>query len=492
MRETPVPNMNIVEPILFQARCQPEAPALCAQGRDFVSYARLVAEMNNVARRATSFGLKRGDVVALSIDNQLLHSIVILGLMHAGIIPLSIAMQKPPSGLKIDAVISNTNYPFAPNAKHLSLDSSWTERDGAPVATSPAGNAARDEVCRIVLTSGTTGEPKAVALTHRLVAERNAQFEYLFGNRFPTLSRLYLNIGLGASLGGNFLTYFLGRGGTVFFPGDSIESTLLAFEMFQIQAMLATPTTLARLLATCDRQPSIEVHLDTIVSTGSQLPQALVERIRPRHCSQLFVGYGSTETARSAAAAAHQIAHVPGAAGYVAPDARIEIVDEADRGVPAGTEGIVRIASEFAVDRYIDDPIESAKVFRDGWFYPGDLGSLTADNLLIISGRQNDVLNVGGAKMAAERLESVLASFDGISDAAVFAATSPSGIDEVWAAVVCSGKLDPESLRVHCRSQIGGAFVPAHVVSLEALPITATGKVDRQGLKRILMAGNQS
>ena len=484
--------MNIVEPILFQARCQPEMPALCAQGRDAISYARLTAQMNNVARRAMAFGLKRGDIVALSITDQVLHSIVILGLTQVGVVSVSVAMQKPPEGLKIDAVIANTTYPFAPNAKHLSLDSSWTNRDGAPVATSPAGNTARDEVCRIVLTSGTTGEPKAVALTHRLVAERNAQFEYLFGNRFPTLSRLYLNIGLGASLGGNFLTYFLGRGGTVFFPGDSIESTLLAFEMFQIQAMLATPTTLARLVAICDRQPSIEVHLDTIVSTGSQLHRALVERIRPRLCSHLFVGYGSTETARSAAAAAHQIAHISGAVGYVAPDARIEIVDEADRGVPAGTEGIVRIASEFAVDRYIDDPIESAKVFRDGWFYPGDLGSVTPDNLLIISGRQNDVLNVGGAKMAAERIEAILASFAGISDAAVFAATNPGGINEVWAAVVCGGELDPESIRAHCRSQIGDAFVPAHVVSLEALPITATGKVDRQGLKQMLMTGNQS
>jgi acyl-CoA synthetase (AMP-forming)/AMP-acid ligase II len=485
--------MNIVEPILFQARCQPEAPALCAQGRDFVSYARLVAEMNNVARRAMSFGLKRGDVVALSIDNQLLHSIVILGLTHAGIITLSIAMQKPPSGLKIDAVISNTNYPFAPNAKHLSLDSSWTKRNGAPVATSPAGNAAHDEVCRIVLTSGTTGEPKAVALTHRLVAERNAQFEYLFGNRFPTLSRLYLNMGLGASLGGNFVTYFLGRGGTVFFPGDSIENTLLAFEMFQIQAMLATPTTLAQLLAICDRQPSIEVHLDTIVSTGSQLPQALVQRIRPRLCSHLFVGYGSTETARSATAPAHQIAHIPGAAGYVTPDARIEIVDEADRGVPAGTEGIVRIASEFAVNRYIDDPIESAKVFRDGWFYPGDLGSLTADNLLIISGRQNAVLNLGGGKMAAERVEAVVASFAGVADAAVFLTNDERGVGEVWAAVVYpEQKLDIEALRAHCRAQIPPPFVPARVVTLEALPLNDTGKVDRIRLKEMVTAAMKS
>ena len=226
---------------------------------------------------------------------------------------------------------------------------------------------------------------------------------------FPTYSRVYMHIGLAAAPGYWFLAYILGRGGTVFFQGESLENTLRAFEIFQIQAILATPTTLAQLLAHCDQHPSIEVHVDTIMSTGGMLPRALLERVRPRLCSHLVTGYGSTETGSAAAAPAHRIAHIEGAAGYVVPGARVEIVDEADRPLPAGTEGIVRVASEFGVDRYIDDPIESAKVFRDGWFYPGDLGSLTADNLLIISGRQNDVLNAGGGKMAAEKIEAALA-----------------------------------------------------------------------------------
>jgi len=484
--------MNIVEPILFQARCQPEAPALCAQGRDSISYARLTAQMNNVARRAMACGLKRGDIVALSVTDQLLHSIVILGLAQVGIVSVSVAMQKPPEELKIDAVIANTSYPFAPKARPLSLDNSWIAGNGAPMEISPAGSAATNEVCRIILTSGTTGAPKAVALTHNLVIGNAGRYEHLLGGRFSTYSRIYMNIGLGSAPGYWFLVYILGHGGTVFFAGESLENTLRSFEIFQIQAISTTPAMLAQLLAHCDQHPSIEVHVDTVTSTGGIFPRALLERVRPRLCSHVVTRYGSTEVGGAAAAPAERIAHIEGAAGYVVPGARVEIVDETDRPVSTGSEGIVRLWSEFGVDRYINDQIESAKVFRDGWFYPGDLGSLTADNLLIISGRQNDVLNVGGAKMAAERLEFVLASFTGISDAAVFAATSPSGIDEVWAAVVCGGKLDPESLRAHCRSQIGDAFVPAHVVPLEALPITATGKVDRQGLKQMLIAGAQS
>jgi acyl-CoA synthetase (AMP-forming)/AMP-acid ligase II len=480
--------MNIVEPILFQARYRPEAPALCAQGVDVIGYARLAAQMNNVARRAMSSGMTRGSVVALSIDDPLLHAAVILGLTQIGVIPVSVAMQKPPPGLKIDTVLSSADYPFAPQAKHLPIDRWWIMGDGAPVVTARDRASDGDEVCRIVLTAGTTGDPKAVALTHEMVAQRNARFEYVAGARLSTCSRVYMQMGLAAALGYQFLVHVLGRGGTVFFRGDNIQDTLRSFEIFQIQAMLATPTTLAQFLGACDRHPAVEVHLDTILSGGSLLPQALLQRVLPRLCSHLVTGYGSTETAISATAPAQRIAHIEGAAGYVTPGMRIEIVDAADRPVPAGSEGIVRIASEFGVDRYIDDPVESSQVFRAGWFYPGDLGSLTADNLLIISGRLNSVLNAGGGKMAAEKVEAALTSFKGVNEAAVYMATSSTGIEEVWAVIVCSETVDTERLRAHCARYMPGVFVPVHVVLADALPINAMGKVDRPRLKEIASA----
>lgn len=484
--------MNIVEPILFQAKYQPEAPALCAQGIDVVSYRRLAAQMNNVARRALGYGLKRGDVVLLSTEEPLLQAAVILGLTQVGIVPVSVAMYKPPEGLRADAVIRNTPYPFAPQAKHLPLDHGWLMGDGTPVDVSAQDAHGSDDVCRIVLTAGTTGEPKAVALTHRMVTARNARFDCVFGNRLPTFARVYLHMGLAAALAYQFLTHVLGRGGTVFFPGESLENTLRAFEIFRIEAMLATPTTLAQLLGACDRHPAVALHLDTIISSGSLLPQPLVERVRPRLCAHLFTGYGSTETAMSATAPVQHVAHIAGAAGYLTPGIRIEIVDEADRPLAAGSEGIVRVRSEFAVDRYIDDPVESAKVFRDGWFYPGDIGRLDADNLLIISGRQNDVLNAGGGKIAAEKIEAALVAYKGVNEAAVFMAANALGVEEVWAAIVCSEEIDSEALRAFCKGRMPLVFVPAHIEVLDALPVNAMGKIDRPRLKQMLVSSGSA
>jgi acyl-CoA synthetase (AMP-forming)/AMP-acid ligase II len=479
--------MNIIDPILFQARYQPGAPALCVLGKHVVSYAVLRSQMNNVARRAIACGLRRGSIVALSTDQPLLEAALILGLTQAGVITMSVGML-PPAGLKIDAVIGATKQPFAPAAQHLPLDDSWIAGDGAPVETTPDAQPEGDEVCRIVLTSGTTGDPKAVALTHKQVMARNARFEYLFGSRLPALSRIYMGLSLASSLGYYFLPYVLGRGGTIFFGGASIENALRMFEVFRVEAMLASPAALAQLVTVYDQHPLDEVHFDTILSSGGLLPRSLVERIRPRLCSHLITAYGATETTISATAPAHRIAHIEGAAGYVTPGARIEVVDEADRPVPAGIEGIVRIASEFAVDRYIDDPVESARVFRNGWFYPGDLGLLTPDKLLVISGRLNNILNIGGEKIAAERVEAALAAFKGVQQAAVFVATNKVGVQEVWAAVVCPKLFDAEKLRAHCRERMPAHFVPSQIVNLDALPVSAMGKVILPRLKKMIAA----
>lgn len=171
--------MNIVEPILFQAKFQPEAPALCAQGSDVVSYAKLAAQIHNVGRRAMALGLRPGNVVVLSIDNPMLHATVLLGLTRVGIITVSVGTQNLPAELKVDAVIANINYPFALEVRHLPFDSSWIAGDGAPVERTRDARSESDEICKIILTSGTTGDAKAIALTHQLAIARNARFDFL-------------------------------------------------------------------------------------------------------------------------------------------------------------------------------------------------------------------------------------------------------------------------------------------------------------------------
>ena len=96
-----------------------------------------------------------------------------------------------------------------------------------------------------------------------------------------------------------------------------------------------------------------------------------------------------------------------GATGYVAPWAELEIVDHNDRPVPAGSEGIVRIRATCQGAPYPPERAAENTSFRDGWFYPGDLGRYETDGLLVLTGRTSEVINVGGLKLAPEVIEEI-------------------------------------------------------------------------------------
>jgi long-subunit acyl-CoA synthetase (AMP-forming) len=129
-----------------------------------------------------------------------------------------------------------------------------------------------------------------------------------------------------------------------------------------------------------------------IMSGGSVLSKQLSERVRTRICSNLFTAYGATETSMVAAAPAHAVADRPGAVGYVLPDISVEIVDEGGNKLPAGVEGMVRTRGAYNVSGYLGEPAGSKDAIRDDWFYPGDFGELTSENLLVIAGREKAVL----------------------------------------------------------------------------------------------------
>src|ERR1700674_2603747 len=276
--------MNITDPILFQCRYQPDAVALCAPGRDTVSYARLEKQINNVARRAMSLGLSRGNVVAVSVADMVFAATLILGLTRLGIATISLHSRKLPIPLRIDAILSDAQYPYAGDARKLLVDFSWIMGDGEPMQDPGPPSRSFDDVCRIHLTSGTTGDAKAVAFTNRMLFERIARHEFLFGNRLPACSRIFLNVGLATAFGFRFLLHGLWRGGTLFFPGDRLENTLQAFDRHGIQAMISAPYGLAKFLEFCGKSGSFQSRMDVIISAGSYLSAALSQQVRDRLC----------------------------------------------------------------------------------------------------------------------------------------------------------------------------------------------------------------
>ena len=481
--------MNIVEPILFQAMHNPPAPALCAPGAGLglISYGRLAHFINSIGRTAAALGLAPDQIVAVHLKDAIFHSAVVLALANIGIATLSVREPAFPPGLRVDAIITDDPQLARLGAtKVIRADLNWAAGDGGPIEARHLYRGNGDALCRISLTSGSTGEAKAVGFTHRMQAERLARYVYAYGAHFPKCERLFSDLGLPSSIGFRHLLYMLSRGGTMFFPGATPMDTLQTFELYRVQGLIASPGGLSGFLKFYEENSAFHCAFEVIIATGSPLPPSLSERVRARLCSQLVYYYGTTETGTVSSAPAHVLTSVPGAVGYVAPGVTVEIVDSGGGLLAPDAEGILRVRSPVNVDRYLDDPALSQTAFPDGCFYTGDTGYLMRDGMLVVTGREKDILNLGGDKIKPQIVEDVLTSFETVGQAAAFTVPNKAGIDEVWALVVASAKIDENALLAHCQRHLPMPCVPTRIVMVDYLPRNENGKIERQRLREMV------
>ncbi len=384
--------MNIVDAILFQCRRQPPVAAISVPGQDrgLISYRRLEQSIHNISQRLLALGLLPGSVVAVNIQDAVFHAAVLLALTRLGLATLSIRDGVPPLPFKIDALIADASQPASATDRVAVADPSWMEGDGQPVEHRHTPPTSGNDICRLILTPGSAGTPKAVAISQRLLSERIGRHLTVFGNRLPRCDRFYSHMPLATSLGFQFLIYSLMRGGTIMFPGERFDATLLAIEEYKVQCLMASPDGLETFVQGFATVPAYQSNLELVLCGGERgelLADSLSYEVRSRICSHVVAIYDSAEAGISAAAPAQGIAGIPGAAGFVTPGTALQVVDQSGSALPSGQEGIVRIKSHDAVDGYLGDAAETAQAFRDGWFYPGDTGTLDAEEMLVITGR---------------------------------------------------------------------------------------------------------
>jgi len=478
--------MNLVDPILFQSRYQPAVPALLTPGAclNLVNYDHLGLIINNVASRARSVGLERGHTVVLSMRDQLLHVSLILGLTKIGVVTLT--ATNFPSSLRVDAVMSDHGLSPGQGLRTIPVDPEWLRGD-AP-ALEPDDARCDNDICRLVLTSGTTGESKAAAFTHARIAFRSMRHQTIFGHGFAERSRLLLDMGLSTSMAYMTLFYMLSRGGTVAFRGSNPAETLQAFLNFGIDAIVGSPMTLAELVEMQARLPQLIAPFRAIVSIGSVLTPALADRVRACLGTNLISAYGSTEAGVVATAPAGVISRREGAVGYITSDVKIDVLDDAGRMLPAGETGRLRIRSEVSANGLLDSANKLAPFSPDGYF-PGDLGAVARDGMLVLSGRENAVINIGGNKISPERIEETLASFPLLRDVGAFAVLPPTGIREIGIAIVWQKDVDLQEarskLQQFLQANLSRTYVPKIFVQIDQIPRNENGKIDRDRLQRI-------
>jgi acyl-CoA synthetase (AMP-forming)/AMP-acid ligase II len=155
----------------------------------------------------------------------------------------------------------------------------------------------------------------------------------------------------------------------------------------------------------------------------------------------------------------------------------VQVVDGNDQRVPSDTVGRIRQRAPWIPKGFHNDPEASADAFRDGWYYPGDLGRLDAAGFLTITGRSKDMLIRGGVNIYPAEIEAVLCEHAAVVDAAVVGRPHAELGEEPVAFVVTNASVETDELIAHCRRSLAPYKIPVAIHYLADLPKTSGGKV---------------
>jgi acyl-coenzyme A synthetase/AMP-(fatty) acid ligase len=461
--------------IAFQARAQPHVAALIGPSR-WSTYAQLDADVNRFAAGLRALGVtpKRG-VVALSMRDAHLKHVVFAALARLGVV------TSPGDDPGADLYLSDWE---ADAAGGLYLPPDWiaATRAAEPRPVEPA-RGPQDAVVRVMLSSGTTRTARRVARTWRQIEDnsRTAALTYLARKGGRWVAMTGLDTGLGQSMalaawacGAALVTDMVVDG---FAPQiDALQPAIIGLTSIQLRNLLTW------LPPGFVPPPGLR-----LVLTGSVLSQAVAHEARLRLSQDILISYGATECGSTTMGPATMLQADAGAAGYPVPGARVEIVDAKGKVLPAGQQGEVRIVTERTSAGYIGDPEATAKAFRKDGFYPGDVGRLRPDGLLVIEGRSDERMNLGGRKFLPNLMEEVAMACPGVADAAAFAVPDGQGLDVCWLAVVQGQGFERERLAELIRAR-GDELPPVRFAFTESIPRNEAGKVERDRLRRDTMA----
>jgi acyl-coenzyme A synthetase/AMP-(fatty) acid ligase len=456
----------------FQARVQPHAAALISPNR-WSTYAELDAEVDRFAAGLRALGVTpaRG-VVALPIRDAYLKHVLFAALARLGVV------SSPADDPAADLYLSDWNPSAEPGRLHLSPDWIAATRSAEAQPVKPV-RGPQDGVVRVMLSSGTTRTARRVARTWRQIEDnsRTAALTYLArkGGRWAA------DTGLGQAM-----ALAAWACGAAVVTDVTLEWLAGELDVLQPSIIGLSPIQLRNLLTWLPPGFAPPSGL-RLVLTGAVLSQAVALEARLRLSPDILISYGATECGSTTMGSATLLETDAGAAGYPVPDARVEVVDARGQPLPTGEQGEIRIITQRMSAGYVDDPAATAAAFRDGGFYPGDVGRLRPDGLLVIEGRTDDRMNLGGRKFLPNLMEEVALACPGVVDAAAFAVPDTRGIDFCWLAVVPGKDFQRERLADLIQAQ-GQALPPVRFAFTETIPRNDAGKVQRDRLRRDTMA----
>ncbi|MBK6510494.1 MAG: AMP-binding protein [Haliea sp.] len=489
--------------LAHQAAAHADSVALWWQGAA-ISYATLQHNSAATAARLAATGAS-GDRVAVLSWNcpafvELIYATAAAGRilvpLNARLAPAELIYQLQSSGATLlfadPALLApvQAHSDFPAGLQVISLDDDYTEWRAHP-NTASLPTTQPDDPVWILFTSGSTGRPKGAVLTHR---------SFMAGLRSAALARpvepadkYYYPFPLFHVSAHNVLLQHLHGAAVVLARAFDAQDTLQACRDLRVTTMSLAPTMIALLLDHPDFTPSDLQSVRTIGYGASAMPQTLLQRLLSETSVGLCQSYGMTELSGSVAfltvedhqRAAQNRPDLLHSVGRVLPTAQVRLINDSGGPCPVGEPGEILVQAEQCMLGYWQDDEATANALADGWLHTGDIGRFDGEGYLFIVDRKKDMIISGGENIASREIEEVLRRHPAVADCAVIGLPDPKWGESPCAVLRLKRETSNQALAEHCRQFLAAYKTPKRWMRTNALPLNASGKVDKPLLRRI-------
>ncbi|NNE73436.1 MAG: AMP-binding protein [Acidimicrobiales bacterium] len=492
------------------------------------SFAELADQIHQSARAAMASGVEPGDVVAVWAPNVGEWIVAALGVHCAGgvLLPINTRWKGHEAGFvlaKTGAKLLFTVTDFL-DTDYLDLLTDADQRDlvdevvvlrgDVPAdatsfadyidraeQTDPAAETARaaavqgDDLCHIMFTSGTTGQPKGAMLEHAAVCKGYNAWATVVGltagDRYLIINPFFHSFGMNAGI-----LACLMKGATIIpHAVFDVPQVMQRVPEESISMLPGPPAIYQTILNHPDLDSFDMTSLRLAVTGAAPVPVEMLAQMRARlGFETIITGYGLTESTGIATMCRHDDPPeiISGTSGRAIPDVEVRIVDPDGIEVPRGDQGEIVIRGYNVMRGYLDDPEKTAATIDgDGWLHSGDLGVMDENGYVDITGRTKDMYICGGFNCYPAEIENLMLAHPKIGQVAVVGAPDQRMGEVGFAFIIPSpgaDDIDTAEVLGWCRDQMANYKVPRHAEIVEEFPLNATGKVQKTDLEAIAAA----
>jgi len=500
--------MNIGESLPRNAQHFPKKRAI-VDAHGTVTYRELHERTNRLANYLLNQGITKGDLVGLSCGSRAEHFEALFALAKIG--ATAVPFDFTWSARECEAMV----HFFAPKAFFLEtrketesltqiarehvqtgsllvIGSSHTAHaelvEASAYECAISQSASNDPEIQVhgldpfllMITSGTTGFPKACSINHETYSLRCMNYGLTKGMNPDERALMALPVHFNAGRGSVMSILYLG--GTIFIQEKfDVTSFLETIERERISYTMLVPTLCERLLRHERLDQYQKSSLRYLGITGGHLSKELARDTRRRICADLSEAYASTDCGQITTISGDDWETHGDTVGKPIWCVLVRIADDTGLEVALGTEGEVCVRTPLAIQGYYQNPQATEEFLQGGWYHTDDIGFLDANGYLHISGRKKNMVKCGGISIFPEEIEDTLKKHPDVVDAAVIGFKSAEWGEAVKAFVVLNpdAACNADALIQFCKQSLAPYKAPKVVEFLSTLPRTGLGKIDR-------------